>query len=461
MSATLGIYRDRPDQQARFTSQAVRTTAIFPARTTPFLYNQVDLVWRRPVSMCDRGMDTLLLDPCPCEEMGCCDYVRHLKAPVSGIRISRRHSHHFSNTGCLAQPFGLERSFPSLYLLVRTLISTPSLARLLLYLRLTGLVPRSVWVDPEQIGLSHSDRKHVQSVLGSGSRISISEWLRRLDSGDPIAFSALIIACVSALKYLELGADLQNALSFFSDDHISKSLPCLHTASIGVFDVWMGRGRPPVYKSSGAPQLRTLCLPALQHLSPNIPSLPMDYLLSTIQQMPITPRLTSLTLGYTYLNEYGLYRLLLACPQLRSLKYDFWTRSPLEDPEDEQPGNMLTEPDPSVDALVDMSILEQALRLVKNTLEILHLHIVSPRGKWNQLLRRISFHDFHHLATLHAPLQMLVNKQERGNGDVAKLHHSLPVSLQQLWLNDDGAVLWLNHSDFVNPYRMDWTLDNM
>lgn len=443
-------------------SNCARVSKAWHTAITPLLYKHVDFVWRRPISMCDRGMDTLLLDPCPCEELGYCDRVRHLDAPISGVLIPRRHSHHFSSS-CIAQPFGSQRSYPSLYLLARTLISTPELARLIQGLRLTGPVPRSVWTNVEQTCLSFYDRNQARPVIDIYSRVPSSEWLEKLDKGEPTAFVALVLACVTGLRQLELGPDLQDVLTFVSPAYLVKLLPCLDTASIGVSEekVWMGRGRAPLYESSDAPQLLFLKLTALRSLTLNIPSPMMNDLPPIMKVIPATSRLQSLTLTYTHLNERGLYRLLLTCPNLQSLKYDYWTRSPGEDPQDDQPDPMSGPPNSSSQALVDIYTLEQALGLVKTTLQTLHLHIVSPRGKWNQLLRRISFFDFPCLTTLHAPLQLLVNKQEEIDGETMKLHHSLPPTLQELWLNDDGAVLWLNHHDFISPYNIDWTLDDM
>ncbi|KAI4741774.1 hypothetical protein E4T50_07797 [Aureobasidium sp. EXF-12298] len=345
--------------------------------------------------MCDRGMDTLLLDPCPCEELGYCDRVRHLDAPISGVLILRRHSHHFSSS-CIAQPFGSQCSYPSLYLLARTLISTPKLARLIQGLRLTGPVPRSVWTNAEQTCLSFCDRNQARPVIDIYSRVPSSEWLEKLDNGEPTAFVALVLACVTGLRQLELGPDLQDVLTFVSSAYLVKLLPCLDTASIGVSEekVWMGRGRAPLYESSDAPQLLFLKLPALRSLTLNIPSPVMNDLPPIMKVIPATSRLQSLTLTYTHLNERGLYRLLLTCPDLQSLKYDYWTRSPGEDPEDDQPDPMSGPPNISSQALVDIHTLEQALGL-------------------------------------------------------------------ELWLNDDGAVLWLNHHDFISPYNIDWTLDDM
>lgn len=443
-------------------SSCARISKAWHTVITPRLYKDVELVWRRPISMCDRGMDTLLLDPCPCEELGYCDRIRHLDAPISGVLIPRRHSHQLS-ASCIAQPFGSQRSYPSLYLLTRTLVSAPELARLIQRLRLTGPVPRSVWTNAEQTCLSLCDKNQVRLVIDTYSRLPSSGWLEKLDNGEPTAFVALVLACVSELRYLELSPDLQGALNLMSPECLAELLPRLNTASIGVSEekVWMGRGRGPLSQASDAPQLLFLKLPALQSLTLNIPSPTMNDLPPVMEIVQATTRLQSLTLAYTHLNERGLYRLLLICPNLQSLKYDYWTQSPGEDPNCHQPDPMSGPPDATSQALVDVSTLEQALRLIKDTLQTLHLHIVSPRGEWHQLLHRISFCDFHRLTTLHAPLQLLVNKQEKTDGETIELHHSLPATLQELWLNDDGAVLWLNHYDFISPYNIDWTLDDM
>lgn len=177
------------------------------AHVMPLMYECVDLTWRRPISMCDRGRDSLLLDPCPCEAVGFCDGSAHLNAPVSEVRIPRRHSHH-SNVNCIVQPSGPDQSFPSLYLLARTLISSPWLARLVLRLRLDGPVPRSVWTSPEQTSLSSRDKSKIQPVLDSGGSTTPVEWLKRLDAGDPTAFAALVLAFLPSLTQLDLGLDL-------------------------------------------------------------------------------------------------------------------------------------------------------------------------------------------------------------------------------------------------------------
>ncbi|THX53712.1 hypothetical protein D6D06_05935 [Aureobasidium pullulans] len=79
---------------------------------------------------------------------------------------------------------------------------------------------------------------------------------------------------------------------------------------------------------------------------------------------------------------------------LQSLKYDYWTRSPEEDWDDPMPEPDCESPNASSQKLVDVDVLERALRVVRNTLQVLHLHIVPPRAPWNQCLRSISFQDF-------------------------------------------------------------------
>jgi hypothetical protein len=67
----------------------------------------------------------------------------------------------------------------------------------------------------------------------------------------------------------------------------------------------------------------------------------------------------------------------------------------------------------------------------------------------------MSLSDFAVLETLHVPLQFIADKRNT----TSRLHDSLPRSLRELWLNDDGALLWLNHQDFIHPIAEHWMLD--
>lgn len=211
----------------------------------------------------------------------------------------------------------------------------------------------------------------------------------------------------------------------------------------------MGNGRFPFAWTTDFSQLMLFSLPAIRHLSLNIPSPAVDTTLGWPQgvKSSLVKDLESLELVYTYLDEAGLAFLLEACPKLRTLKYDLWTAPPSRDPLGLRPWSP---PDVSSKDLVDLSILERALSLVRNTLEIFHLHILPPFDDFNQYLSRMSFSDFPCLTTLHVPFQLLLggNRQE-------ELANALPQSLVHLWLNDDAVPLWLNHDQFFNETEHD------
>lgn len=86
--------------------------------------------------------------------------------------------------------------------------------------------------------------------------------------------------------------------------------------------------------------------------------------------------------------------------------------------------------------------------MVKDTLDSFHFHVTPPKHRGcriNQNLRSISFSSFATLTTLHVPLQLLLGKDRN-----TKLRNQLPQSLVNLWLNDDGLALWVNHNRFRN-----------
>lgn len=143
-------------------------------------------------------------------------------------------------------------------------------------------------------------------MLDSRDSASPVDWLERLDAGDPIAFAAIVLACVPNLTHLDLGPDLQNALGYRSASHLSKLLPKLHTILIGAFKdkVWMGRGKAPFNHALYAPQILCMLLSAVRHVSLNIPSIADDYLQFILDQQSVGPRLSSLTLAYAHLNEH-------------------------------------------------------------------------------------------------------------------------------------------------------------
>lgn len=119
---------------------------------TPTLYRNIELVWRRTQYFCRETLGRRLWckrhgGPCSCEEQAPCKPEYHPEETF-GKRCW---------CSCLTTVSCQNRTYPSLYLLVRTLISSPEHAGLVRCLRLVGAVPRSVWTEPQQTGLSNQD----------------------------------------------------------------------------------------------------------------------------------------------------------------------------------------------------------------------------------------------------------------------------------------------------------------
>lgn len=418
------------------------------SKVTPALYGNIDFVWRRPKLYCEDGKTNLYTNLCPCEEAGYCKPESHDESPLAYCQWRHR------NTSlCIREIPCRERSLPPLYLLVRTMITTPALANLVYDLRLSGAVPRSVWTSPDQTELSLNDRHSIRSILHSSPRMECSEesLIRELDRGSPSAFAALLLVCANNIGKLELAGDFECALRFIgSVPKVVKYLPQLHTASIGVFHdgVFMGSGRTPFTQTANFDQLFLFHLPMIRHLSLNVPN-PLAN--TTFRwpgegKAPFARALESIELVYTHLNESNLTLLLEACPKLRTLKYDLWTTPADPDAWGFQRKDPYHHPNTSNEPYVNVSILDKALLMVRNTLETFHFHIQSRSYNRNQNLKRMSFASFACLTTLHIPFQMLL-----GADRSERLAHALPKSLVHLWLNDDGLRLWMDHERFLCP----------
>ncbi|KEQ59136.1 uncharacterized protein M437DRAFT_57737 [Aureobasidium melanogenum CBS 110374] len=208
----------------------------------------------------------------------------------------------------------------------------------------------------------------------------------------------------------------------------------------------MGSGRAPYAQADAFFQLLLLRLPQIQSLSLNLPRPLTPYFWSEILPGQLTTSVEALELAFTFLDEHNLACLLQACPHLRSLKYDYWTTAPTRDPYVNGAANYT--PDRSSERLVNTQILRKSLGLVQNTLETFHLHIVPPYDWFNQYLQRLDLSSFGVLTTLHVPFELLIDKALSPT-----LAISLPPSLKHLWLNDDGAQLWLNHHSFWAPIK--------
>lgn len=127
---------------------------------TPLLYEYVDLAWRHSNIYCAKGWENRYLTLCPCEDFGSCKPESHDEPSL--LSWQQRHMNSYS---CIRQIRCSGTNFAPLYLLVRTMISAPALAGVLLRLRLNGPVPRSVWTGPDQTELSHDDRCGIETPM--------------------------------------------------------------------------------------------------------------------------------------------------------------------------------------------------------------------------------------------------------------------------------------------------------
>lgn len=429
-------------------SRCARVSKTWCQHATPVLYEDINLTWRRSLIVCKQSWDNMHMDRCVCERTGLCKSEKHQEASGN----TRRHRALFVN--CLETLPSETESWPSLYHLTRTLVSSPALARLVCRFRLAGPVPHSIWTNSNQTSLSPEDLEYIELVLRCDAQVSIAEWLRRLQHGCPSAFAALILTRLSKLQVLQFGPSFQDALAILGAPLLNQRLSHVRQSSIGIFGerVRMGSGRPPYALSDNFFQLLLLRLPNIQHPALNLPRPLTPYFWSENLPDQLITSLETLELTYTYLNEQDLVHLLRACPRLRTLKYDYWTIPPSRDPYVN--GAARYTPDRSSERLVNTQLLGQALELVRETLVCLHLHIVPPMDWFNQYLQRLDFTAFGALTTLHVPLQLLTNKTSSYT-----LAQSLPRSLKHLWLNDDGACLWFNHQLFWNP-RQDYYFEH-
>jgi hypothetical protein len=353
---------------------------------------------------------------------------------------------HLNMAPCLVQLSCTSEKWPLLFALTKTLVYSPSLARLVRHLRLTGPVPRSIWTTPQRTSLSRNECRRIESILPFDSHMSKTGWLRRLDNGCPHAFAALLSVCIPDLRSLELGPQFQDSLQILGRRTLVRTLQHLDVAAVGITrtTVWMGSGRAPYPQSDDYPQLLLLHLAGIRSLTLNLPRPRNLDLWSHTDCGTLTTCLETLELAFTFIDEYDLGHLLRICPRLRTLKYDYWTQPATRDPYELHGARYI--PDRLSERLVQTQVLQSSLNVVRRSLKTLHIHIVEPFDGFNQNLRSIDFSQFESLTELHAPLQLLVCKDSPSS-----LTDSLPPSLQRLWLNDDATPLWLNHQYIINP----------
>jgi hypothetical protein len=409
------------------------------------LYGDIDLTWSRPIKICHKAENNMYLDLCSCERLGTCRPEHH-DCDWNAEWWERRHQ---DENPCLLELYCPSQEWPSLFALTKTLVYSPSLAQLVRHLRLTGPVPRSIWMTPEKTSLSKNEHRRIEMILPSDSHISKADWLRQLDNGCPHAFAALLLVCIPDLHSLELGPQFQDSLQILGPLTIVRTLQYLDDAAVGITRdiVWMGSGRAPFPETDVLPQLLLLHLAGLRSLTTNLPR-PRDNSWLDVVCGTLTTCLETLELAFTYLDEHDLGHLLRVCPRLRTLKHDYWTRPVARDPHGRS--HVLYMPDQFSERLIETQVLQSSLDIVRRSLVTLHIHIVNPWDMYNQNLRSIDLSAFGSLTELHVPLQLLVCKDSP-----RLLTDSLPPSLRRLWLNDDATRLWLNHVFMMEPDDFD------
>lgn len=239
---------------------------------TPILYRDIELVWRRTRYLCSYNHRRFYRpshpSPCPCESAGVCKQSNHPEYCYKG----RPHPPCLKEVS--SSPFS---TYPSLYLLVRTLVHSPVRASRVRCLRLVGAVPSSVWTDAEQTERSNHDRDRVQLVLREcpATVCPTERWMEDLDQGCPSAFAAFLLVYLERLEDVEIGAEFSRLFSYIGESTM-RQLTRLTTASIGTFrdEVCIGPGRVPLDRSASLHHpLLFFNLPNVHHLSLNVPNL--------------------------------------------------------------------------------------------------------------------------------------------------------------------------------------------
>lgn len=288
---------------------------------TPILYRNIKLIWQRPRLIChvNTGFRNHML-PCPCEQDGRCDRDDPDKQCFQAY------------SSCLLVIPETTVRLPSLYSLAKTVVASSSLAGAVESLSLVGPVPRSIWTESEHTGLTHDDLHCIRKLAfqrGFPQNQGLEYWLERLDRGLPGAYAALLLLCFNSLRHVEIGSDFHEPLQFMSG-HIARLAPRLETAYLGIDHsqktVYMGGERAPYDVGDVSSILSLFRLPAVQALTLSLPSPGNTF--DCLGEVPLAGKLRKLGLQFTHMAPNHLIRLLMACPTICDLRYDFWTMEP-------------------------------------------------------------------------------------------------------------------------------------
>lgn len=203
--------------------------------------------------------------------------------------------------------------------------------------------------------------------MESGPRLWVDSWLRELDNGTPDAFAGVLLLCLANLEILQIGIGFQQPASCIGvllrnsilfESLSPRLLPAcnkLRVVEMGLNEEIMAQpSKPPIAKASEYDQhLPLFYLPSIRRLSIVMPDLSASHKFTWPAEAPNASSLATLELPFTHFPEDDLGHLLEACPNLKTMKYDFWALGTFKDHTRQHEGT------------IDLAKLERSLSKVR------------------------------------------------------------------------------------------------
>lgn len=329
--------------------------------------------------------------------------------------------------------------------LLCNLVSRPELAEQIKRLSFQGndfqgSQPAGIWWLETRFLPFASERELLRSTISQYHVLTAySSWQADFDCGDTDLFIAALLLLVPKLEYLELGLKFQNHTSYITSA-LRQALPITSVSGQSlilsglkevVFSVDVLWYEPSFWDDYEAFRYNAEQLLALFYL-PSITKLDVFMPGPRIAEWPWTPpsaaTITTLSIRWSQANETALEQLLLATPNLKTLKYDlhfpFW-----EEGEEDQ-------------IELNCKTLDRALLRVRRTLENLTLSTdqtgpvqdLQDGSGWILLNNLSVLPRFEKLKTLKVPKALLLGWHPRLD---ITLSRTLPPNICYFELSDD------------------------